>query len=252
MITSFSNPKVKMIRELLERARERRAAGAFIIEGIRMFRETPEKMLRETFVSESFHKDNPDVDGEVLSDSVFSRISDTKTPQGVMAVVTQPEYSFSDIVGGEKGLYLVLEGIQDPGNLGTMLRTGEAAGVKGIIMDRKTADIFSPKVVRSTMGAIYRVPFLYTEDLPGTLEKMKADGICIYAACLEGDENYHETEYSDKTAFLIGNEGNGLSRSIIEMSDKKIRIPMKGETESLNAAVSASILMYRYATTKGE
>lgn len=230
----------------MERPRERKKAGAFVIEGIRMFNETPEKLLKEVYISQSFSRDNPGIKGEIVADEVFKKLSDTKTPQGILAVVRKPSYDFGDI--SVKGLFLVLEGIQDPGNLGTMIRTGEAAGVKLIIMDRDTADIFSPKVVRATMGAIYRVPYLYTDDLPRSIEELKKKGVTVYAADLKGKKFYHEITYDEGSAFLIGNEGNGLSSEILGSSDIRLKIPMKGETESLNAAVAASLLMYRYAT----
>ncbi len=213
-----------------------------------MFDETPEELLIETFLSESFHNANPAIQGEVVSEGIFKKLSDTRTPQGIMAVVKQPRYDAEEILKGDKKLFLVLEGIQDPGNLGTMVRTGEAAGAAAIIMDRDTADIFSPKVVRATMGSIYRMPCIYTDDLQGTVKDMKEKGIKIYAADLRGEKYYHETEYEDRTAFLIGNEGNGLSSEMLSLSDIRIKIPMKGKTESLNAAVAAAILMYSYTT----
>ena len=138
----------------------------------------------------------------------------------------------------------VLEDIQDPGNLGTMLRTGEGAGITAVIMSKKTADLFNPKTIRSTMGSVYRVPFCYVEDLKAVIEKMHAAGIQTYAAHLQGKNSYTQECYSAKTAFLIGNEGNGLSDEIAALAMCKIRIPMEGQVESLNAAVSAAILMY--------
>ncbi len=215
-----------------------------------MFNETPEELLMETFISESFHRDNPGIRGEVVSDGTFKKLSDTMTPQGIMAIVKKPEHGKEQVFESGSGLFLVLEGIQDPGNLGTMIRTGEAAGVHAVIMDRNTADLYSPKVVRSTMGSIYRLPCIYTDDLKKTVTDMKEKGIKVYAADLKGDRYYHETEYAEKTAFLIGNEGNGLSQEILSLSDIRVKIPMEGKTESLNAAVAAAILMYAYVSQK--
>lgn len=247
MITSISNARLRAVRSLLDRSRARREEKAFVVEGIRMFREIPRDRLVETYLSESFHQKNPDIQGEIVKDEVFKKLSDTTNPQGVLAVVRQKQYSVSDLADSGHGLFLILEGIQDPGNLGTMVRTGEAAGLSGIIMDRKTVDIYSPKVVRSTMGAIFRVPFVYTENLSETIHEMKNAGVRFYAAHLDGKKSYSEIDYSPKTAFMIGNEGNGLSAEITELADEKLIIPMKGQVESLNAAVSASILMYKYA-----
>ncbi len=248
IITSYNNSKLKTVRDLMEKARERKKAGAFVIEGIRMFSETPKELLKDVYVSESFHEEHGDIEATVLSDQLFKRLSDTKSPQGILAVVKQPLHDYKSILEGNRGLFLILENIQDPGNLGTMLRTGEAAGVSLVVMDRGTADVFSPKVVRSTMGAVYRVPFIYCDDLITFVKGMQEKGIKVYAADLKGDRYYHEEKYAEKSAFLIGNEGNGLSREMLDLSDIRVKIPMKGKTESLNAAVAAALLMYGYAT----
>ena len=248
VLSSISNPKLRRVRELLDRSRARKKEDAFVVEGIRMFREIPENRLMETFISEKFHEENPSIRGSVVKNEVFQKLSDTRTPQGVLAVVRQRHYTLPDILQGENGLWLILEGIQDPGNLGTMIRTGEGAGISGIIMDRNTADFYSPKTVRSTMGAVFRVPFFYTEDLAGTVREIKKTGITTYAAHLDGKKMYHEIDYADRTAFLIGNEGNGLSDELTSLADIKLRIPMQGRVESLNAAISAALLMYRYMT----
>ncbi len=250
VLSSISNPKLRRVRELLDRSRARKKEDAFVVEGIRMFREIPEDRLMETFVSEKFHEENPSIRGSVVKNEVFQKLSDTRTPQGVLAVVRQRHYTLPDILQGKNGLWLILEGIQDPGNLGTMIRTGEGAGISGIIMDRNTADFYSPKTVRSTMGAVFRVPFFYTEDLAGTVREIKKTGITTYAAHLDGKKMYHEIDYADRTAFLIGNEGNGLSDELTSLADIKLRIPMQGQVESLNAAISAALLMYRYMTER--
>ncbi len=236
----------------MDNPRSRREEGAFIAEGPRLFSEIPGDLLLSVYLSESFREKNPEISGEVVSDKAFKRLSDTKTPQGILALVKIPEYSLSDLFRGEKGLYIICEGLQDPGNLGTILRTGEAAGLRCLIADRDTVDVYSPKVVRSTMGAVFRVPCIYTDDLPSLIGRMKEEGISVYAADLKGSEEYQKTDYKKRSAFLIGNEGRGLSQKISDMSDKKIKIPMKGRVESLNAAVSAALLMYGYCIKTGE
>ena len=158
-------------------------------------------------------------------------------------MVRQSTYDISDLMDGD--LYLMLETIQDPGNLGTMIRTAEAAGVRAVIMNKGCADIYSPKVVRSTMGSIFRVPFVYEEELSLPAELMKRKGITIYAAAL-GGENASEIEMTDRRAFMIGNEGAGLSEEALGLADRKVCIPMAGRVESLNAAVSAAILLYSH------
>ena len=183
-------------------------------------------------------------DWEMLSDSVFAAVSDTKTPQGVLCLVKMKENRLEDMLEDTDGVWLVLENVQDPGNLGTMFRTGEGAGISGVIMDKCTVDIYNPKTIRSTMGSIFRVPFYITEDLHGTLGQLQKKGIRVYAAHLEGSVCYDEPDYTGGTAFLIGNEGNGLTAETAKLADTYIRIPMGGQLESLNAAMAAGILMY--------
>jgi TrmH family RNA methyltransferase len=141
---------------------------------------------------------------------------------------------------------MVLEDLQDPGNLGTIMRTGEGAGIDGVILSKGCVDIYNPKTIRSTMGSLYRVPFLYVEDLAQTIADLKAKGITFYAAHLKGERFYDEFDFTKEggCAFLIGNEGNGLKDETADLADTYLKIPMEGKLESLNAAVASSILMY--------
>ena len=156
------------------------------------------------------------------------------------------EYGLEDITGRQQGdpLVIVLDQLQDPGNLGTIFRTAEAAGATGILLSRYCVDIYNPKVIRSTMGAVFRLPFLYVDDLPGAIGELKAEGIRVFAAHLEGKNAYDREDYSRGTAFLIGNEGNGLRDEVAECADCRVRIPMQGRAESLKAAVAAAVLMF--------
>ena len=183
-------------------------------------------------------------DYEEVSDSVFASVSDTKTPQGILCVVRMPEYSKETFFSESGGLYLVLENIQDPGNLGTMFRTGEGAGISGVILSRDTVDLFNPKTIRSTMGSVYRVPFLIADDLEAMIGEMKKQGVHLYAAHLKGEQSYDRFDYRESTAFLIGNEGNGVSRLVKEKCDFTTAIPMKGDIDSLNASVAAGVLAF--------
>lgn len=261
MITSSSNQQMKNITALIKKAKHRKEQGLFVVEGRKMFEEVPAEWLDKVYVSESFlEEEGTDLllkgkDYEVVSDSVFKSVSDTQTPQGIMCLVRMPQYELSALLQGDKTHLLVVESIQDPGNLGTMLRTGEGAGITGLIMNQTTVDLFNPKTIRSTMGSIYRVPFYVTKDLGETIEEIKKSGVSVYAAHLKGKMQYDEPNYSKGTAFLIGNEGNGLSDEIADRADTYIRIPMEGQVESLNAAISASLLMYetnRQRRVKGE
>lgn len=260
MITSASNKRIKNVMLLLSKAKERKAQGLFVTEGVRMFKEAPDSRIREVYLSEKFQGEDMIMDKlrclqeqngtvvEHVREDVFCKMCDTRTPQGILCVLSMPQHDLSQLLEKDKqGVYLVLEDIQDPGNLGTMIRSGEGAGISGVIMSRNTVDVFNPKTVRATMGSIYRVPFVYTDELGKTICDMKEKGIQTYAAHLEGKRSYDKEDYRQATAFLIGNEGNGLSRQIADMADAYIRIPMSGRVESLNAAIAATLLIYEAA-----
>lgn len=255
MITSTSNQRVKEIVQLQKKSKARNTEGVFIVEGIRMVREIPEDKLKALYVTEEFYKKHKaelpgNVKPEFVTPTVFSYISDTKTPQGVLAIVWQNKYALPDILDCKKekrDLLLVLDNLQDPGNLGTILRTAEGAGVTGILMDRECVDIYNPKTIRSTMGSVYRMSFVYVEDLENAIRDLKDKGITTYAAHLEGTHSYDEEDLKKPCAFLIGNEGNGLRREIADMADCYIKIPMLGQVESLNAAIASSVLMFEAA-----
>lgn len=250
MITSTSNQQIKKLSLLMKKAKERKEQGLFVVEGVKMFGEAPREWLAGVYVSEQFvsneehHKLLSDVPYEIVADSVFRAVSDTQTPQGILAVVRMPKYTMDDMLRGDQTHLLILESVQDPGNLGTMVRTGEGAGITGVVMNRTTVDLFNPKTIRSTMGSIYRVPFVVADDLEQTLQMLKKRGVRLYAAHLKGQKQYDAFDYTGATGFLIGNEGNGLSDEIANAADSYIRIPMEGQVESLNAAISASLLMY--------
>lgn len=248
MITSTSNQQIKNLSLLIKKAKARNEQGLFVVEGRKMAEEIPAEWLEKTYVSETFWKENKEflcgMEYEIVSDSVFKAVSDTQTPQGILCLVKKPKYELKQLFAGEATHLLILESIQDPGNLGTMLRTGEGAGISGVIMNQTTVDLFNPKTIRSTMGSIYRVPYYVAKDLKSTILELKEQGICVYAAHLKGTMCYDEPDYKKPVAFLIGNEGNGLSEEIAECADTYIKIPMQGQVESLNAAISAALLMY--------
>lgn len=256
MITSTSSKQIKNLSALIKKSRERRNQGVFVVEGPRMFYEAPKNRIKNVYVSESYYENSQNkqemdayMEGrmdkmEIVGDSVFKQISDTQTPQGIMAVIEMPHYELSDLLDGDRTHLLILESIQDPGNLGTMLRTGEGAGITGVIMNSQTVDLYNPKTVRSTMGSLYRMPYYISDDLEGTINLLKEKGVKLYAAHLKGTLLYDEPEYTRACGFMIGNEGNGLSDQIADMADTYIKIPMEGKVESLNAAISATLLMY--------
>lgn len=244
MITSVQNQQVKNILKLKKSGKERRKQGLFVLEGLRLVSEVPREALVKAYATEQYLEQHSFLgEIETVSESVMQQLCDTKTPQGIVAVAKMPVYSLEEILRGGDGILLVLENVQDPGNLGTMIRTGEGAGVCGVLMSKDTVDIFNPKVIRATMGSIFRVPFLYVEDLLELLPKLHEEGYISFAAHLEGKDIYEE-DFRKKVAFFIGNEGNGLSAALADQTKKKIKIPMEGRVESLNAAIAASLLIY--------
>ena len=276
MISSKSNQRIKRIHKLLNKGKSRREERCFVVEGIKVVREALRQGLaEEIYVSEEFQVEDGIPLTYTISASVFREISDTVTPQGVMAVVRMPEYDSEDIFLRDRCRLLCLEGVRDPGNVGTMIRTAEAAGMDAVLLSADCADVFQPKVVRSTMGAILRVPCLIADmlsgmrssggagcdisdhtgkhekvgdvrgsDFPEVMEALQAKGFTLYAAHLQGAVDYREPSYEGRIGILIGNEAKGLSDEVTALSDVRVKIPMQGEVESLNAAVSAALLMY--------
>lgn len=265
MITSTSNQRIKQIAQWQTKAKQRRQDGIFLAEGSKMYEEAPPELIREVYLTKGMLeqlKSRAAAEGaaqdraryieeklsrtgyETVSEEVFERMSDTRTPQGILTVLNRPVYGMKDLVRGDCPLLLLLEDIQDPGNLGTMVRTGEGAGITGVIMSSQTVDIYNPKTIRATMGSIYRVPFLYVEDLGETVRSLRKNNIHVYAAHLQGRTYYSSLSFREGTAFLIGNEGNGLRQETAMLAESYLKIPMEGEVESLNAAIAASLLVY--------
>lgn len=247
-ITSATNARVKRLAALCKKARLRKEEQVFLLEGERLYTDTPQAFMKEVYMTEEFLHDK--LGGKapenctILTPEIMRKVSDTETPQGVLCVARMPQYRMEDLLG-ETPLLLILENIQDPGNLGTMMRTAEAAGATGVLMSRDTVDLFNPKTVRATMSAIFRVPFLYTDDLIGEMRALKETyGVKIFAAHLKASRPYDEINNTGPCAFLIGNEGNGLTDAAADAADARIHIPMKGQIESLNAAMAAGILMF--------
>ena len=248
MITSTSNAKVKWLLQLQKKRKAREAEAVFIIEGLRMFEETPVDRISEVYVSKCFYEKYQaklkELKVEILSENVFEYVSDTKSPQGILCVVKMKSSTVTQLLEKEPAHILILEDIQDPGNLGTILRSAEGAGVTGVILSANCVDIYNPKTIRSTMGSIYRVPFLYVADMAEMIQRIKQVKIRVYAADLRGNEYCGEERYQGGVAFLLGNEGNGLSSQIEAFADEKVMIPMEGQVESLNVAIAAAILMF--------
>ncbi len=256
VISSLSNPQMKNLTLLQKKAKAREEQSLFVIEGLKMFEDAREaNILVKAFVAQSLYEELVgsdasyfiDMEYEIVKDAILKEISDTMSPQGIVGTVRKIKYSLTDIISTPSAFLLLLEDIRDPGNLGTILRTAEGAGITGVIFNDTCVDIYNPKVIRATMGSIYRVPFYQTGDFFDVISDMKKLGIRIYAAHLQGEPYDTEGNFLSKCAFLIGNEANGLSERASSMADSLVKIPMKGKVESLNAAVAASILMYEVA-----
>lgn len=271
MITSPTNDRIKRVAKLAKSSKYRKEENVFIVEGIRMFREIPASDIKEVYMTEDFFNKyreesifkemrmldpHDDISKkiprncELVSEQVMEKMTDTVTPQGVVAVVKRPSYSTTSIMENEAAFILFLEDIQDPGNLGTMFRTAEAAGVSGIIMSAGTVDVYNPKVVRATMGSIFRMPFAYTNDIKESIKLVKQNGYQVHAAALEGADSCYNKNYNGKVAVIIGNEGNGLKKDTIDEATDSIYIPMYGRAESLNASISAAVLLYEISRQK--
>lgn len=254
MITSFSNPRVKQVVQWQSKARERKKDDIFLAEGIKMYEEAPEASVKDVYIiEETLKKMQQDekmaqklnrTGYELVSAEVFQKMSDTQTPQGVLTVLKRPKYQLDDLLKVKDPMFVILEDLQDPGNLGTIVRTGEGAGVSAVIMSKNTVDIFNPKTIRATMGSIYRVPFLYVDSMEETIQSLHKTGVKTYAAHLKGETYYDSFSFAKGCAFLIGNEGNGLKKETADIASSYLKIPMEGQVESLNAAIATSLLMY--------
>ncbi len=244
MISSKSNELVKYTKSLhLKKSRDEH--NEFIVEGKKMVQEAIEfgMSIRKIIIcDELFNEkiDTTNIDVEHVSQNVFEYLSDTKTPQGILAIVEKKDMSKI----GYGNIIFALEDIQDPGNLGTIIRTLDCAGINTLILSKGCVDKYNLKVIRSTMGAIFRVNIFDDLLLDSELRRLKEDGYEIIVTDLDGAISLFECKFTSKVVVVIGNEANGISDEIKRIACKRIKIPMSGGTESLNAGVAASIVAY--------
>ena len=242
----LSANKIKFIRSLSQK-KYRDEHKLFIAEG--------EKIVEEALCS-GYNVKEVYYEKEIGKDTM-ERISCLSSPSPVLAVIEKPDFTPDSILhkiagnnsSGRKPLYLALDGVKDPGNLGTILRTIDSVGLTQVIVSKKSGDVFNPKVVRSTMGAIFRVNIIESENLVNTLKEIKKHKFKVVATSLQTEESIYDIDYKKKV-IVIGNEANGVSKEVLEMSDKKVKIPMPGKTESLNAAVATGVILYEYVRQK--
>lgn len=258
IISSKDNELIKNIKKLKEK-KYRDINNQYIIEGIKLIKEaiTEKANIKLIVICEECLVDGA-IDKNLLyeiakyeciyvTEKVFTHLSDVKAPQGILAII-EKGYKQGEIDYSED-IIIVLDGIQDPGNLGTILRTVDSANLKQIIVSADTADCYNPKVVRSTMGAIFRVNVIETAELKTTLIEMKKHKFDIVVTSLDTEKSIYDIKYNKKV-IVIGNEANGVSKEIQEIADTKVKIPMLGKTESLNASVATAIIVYEYIRTE--
>ena len=258
IITSKDNEIIKNIRKLKDK-KYRDLNNEYIVEGIKMIKEAinEEAVIKLIVVCEENVNDGG-IDKKLLYEiakyeciyvnkKIFSLISDVQNPQGILAVIQKQ--NSEENIDYKQDVIVVLDGIQDPGNLGTILRTIDSVGLNQVIVSKETADAYNPKVVRSTMGAIFRVNIIESDNLLDTLKNMKKHKYKIMATSLETNNSIYDIDYTKKV-LVIGNEANGVSQDILDYADEKIKIPMLGKTESLNASVATAVILYEYVRNK--
>lgn len=251
-INSSKNELFKEIHKLKQK-KYRYRSNSFLIEGIKLVKHAAlqgeeiqyllvcKSLIADEVVEEITAQMPEHINLLYLSKDIFEHLSDTVNSQGIIAVVKIPK-GLECLK--EKGLYIALDRIQDPGNLGTIIRTADAAGFDGLIYNKGTVDPYGEKVLRSTMGSIFSLPLLAVEDLAKTLCESKEKGHLVFCTSLKDSRDYSEVSYKDGAIIVIGNESQGVSEEVFEQASHKIKIPIYGQAESLNAAIAAAIIMY--------
>lgn len=258
IITSKENEVVKSIKKLKEK-KYREESKKFIVEGIKMVEEAMQEKanIDKIVICEDCNQEDyyhrldiyEMAKNEIItvSQKIFKELTNVEKPQGILAVIHKPE---PKVLQYKEDMIIALDGVQDPGNLGTILRTIDSVGLTQVILSEKTADPYNPKVVRSTMGAIYRINMVQTENLVNTLKQAKKNQYKIIATALEKDSKSLYNVPLKEKVIVIGNEANGVSKEVLQIADEKMTIPMLGKTESLNAAVATGVILYEYARNK--
>lgn len=258
VITSKDNENIKHIRKLKDK-KYRDEYKEYMVEGIKLINEAIQENadIKTIVVCENCVKTG-EIDQKTLyeiakynclyvDEKIFGTITDVQNPQGLLAIISKEckveEIDYKD------DIVVVLDDLQDPGNLGTILRTVDSVGLKQVIVTKKSGDVFNPKVVRSSMGAIFRIKVIETNNIIDTLKEMKKHKFKIVSTSLDTKKSIYDIKYNKKV-IVIGNEANGVEKEVQDMSDEKIKIPMIGKTESLNASVATGIVLYEYVRQK--
>ena len=254
MITSKDNEIIKNISKLVKSAKRRKESRQFTAEGVRICTDgilsgySPEVFLYTAKAKEKYSDDFKKIADTSrscfeVSAAVFEKISDTKSPQGFFCVFNMLDKNKNLNTIDNQSVYIALERVQDPSNMGTILRTAEALGVDGIILSNDCCDIFSPKVVRGSMGAVFRIKYSIADDFCAYIKNLSDSGIITYGSTPVNACDIRTVDFNGGV-MLIGNEGNGLSAQALDCCTVRVSIPMNGRAESLNAACAASILMW--------
>lgn len=241
LLTSVKNDKVKALKKLHTR-KEREKTATFFIEGFHLIEEAVNSnwTIKEIILQDGVDLPKWADDFKVVevSENVFQHITQTKTPQGIGAVV-----NLSKVTKFDGNHVLLLDRIQDPGNLGTIIRTADAAGFDAVILGEGTVDVYNDKVIRSTQGSIFHIPVI-RDNLIERILNLKKEGFSIWASALTNSKDFHTVKTNDKVALIVGNEGSGIQHDLLDLADELVKIPIYGKAESLNVSIAAGILMY--------
>lgn len=244
IIESNQNKIIKEVNSLKAK-KERDKTGLFILEGKRLVDEIPNSWeIKYLLKAESYSEDINFENVYTVKDSLFEKISETVNPQGILAVCHIKEFDVTNVDYSNSPFFVVLENVTDPGNMGTLIRTADAAGADGIFLSKGCVDIYNPKVIRATMGSIFHLPIYRNLNLMDLMEDFKNNNVKTLAAHLKGNSTPYKVDMTTACAVIIGNEANGLSDEISEMASDLVKIPMPGKAESMNAGIAGGILIY--------
>ena len=258
VISSKDNELIKHIKKLKDK-KHRDESNEYIIEGVKLIEEAVKEKakIKKIIVCEDTTRtyeipthimyEIAKYECVYVTNKVFASITQVTNPQGIMAIIEKGDTNVQ--IDYTQDIIVALDDVQDPGNLGTILRTVDSIGLNQIIVSKGTADAFNSKVVRSTMGAIFRVKIIETSDLVQSIKEMRKHHFKLMVTSLQTDNSIYDIEFNKKI-IVIGNESNGVSKEIQDMADEKAKIPMLGKTESLNASVAAGVVMYEYVRQK--
>ncbi|AGB41974.1 rRNA methylase [Halobacteroides halobius DSM 5150] len=255
-ITSFKNEKIKYLRSLYKK-KYRRQNQQFVLEGIRIIEEALNEQadIRQIFYSDYLLRNQrgqelleglKQADNKVIkiTDDLLQKVADTTSPQGILAIVQQVNHDLNNFLAGNKELFIIADRIQDPGNLGTIIRTADAAGASGVITTKGTVSLYNQKVLRATMGSLFRLPVYRAGNLKELRANLKENKIKLVVGDIKGNTYHFEADYSQSVAIVAGNEGHGPREEFISAADQLVKIPLVGGAESLNVAMATGVILY--------